>query len=273
MDMGMWNDVEEAFSNNAENRIKTLIGLKDSDDLFTGIDDQAYKKIVLRSLYSANEWWCRFIKKTMTREFPYTAIEKNEMCTSALYGISEKIYLRHFFNHDGSVIKDPEIKQVVIMQGYYGLAKIELKYNADNYIDISDFVDKLVKISRTDHFNAISKYPLNTGTLLQLYQNDIDIINKYKPMMYSAVKSCIGDTDNPYCKVYQHWIEEILETMKRCTVNKFDNFKDKMRPVDDLLHGFRIEQGMIVRDNIGMIRRLPQLMNDKEFYKKIYMKL
>ena len=272
---------EREFGDSVENRIKILRGLTDEDDFFKDFDKYIpeYKKIVLRSLYSVSDWWSRFLKGSMTRDFPYCAYEKNIMCTSAIYGLSERLYLRHFFNQDTSVIKNAEIRDTVILQGYYGLTRYEAKtfekYNDDKkerYSEIIDFIDIDRRIPRLLHTEATSRYPLNAGTILQLYQNDMEVIQSHIKEFYVAIYDCIGDEENPYCNVYKHMIDDVLDTFAKSTIDKFDNFKDKMRPSKELLQGFRLEQKLITLNTIGMIRRIPQIINDKEFFKKIYMK-
>lgn len=279
--MSIWDSMERDFGENVENRIKILRGLKDEDDLFKDFNcpSPEYKKIILRSLYSASDWWSRFIKGSMTRDFPYCTNEKNIMCTAALYGLSEKLYLRHFFNNDTSVIKNVEIRDTVILQGYYGLTRYAAKtfeqYKDDkneDYNDIIKFINIESRIPRIKHTEATSAYPLNAGTILQLYQNDMDVIQNHIREFYVAIHVCLGDKDNPYYEVYKHMIDDILDTFANATIEKFDNFKDKMRPSKELLQGFRLEQKLITLNTIGMIRRIPQIINDREFFKKVYMK-
>lgn len=274
--MSIWDARENEFGENVENRIKTLRGLKDKDDLFKDFDlpNPEYKKIVLRSLYSASDWWSRFIKRNMTRDFPYCTNEKNIMCTAATYGLSERLYLRHFFSHDSDVIKDNEIRRIVILQGYYGLVRYEAR-NYDGDEDALKLAESIIdinrRIPRIRHTEATSMYPLSAGTILQLYQNDMDVINNHMKELCVSITICLGGLDNPYYEVYKHMIYDILDTFAEYTINKFDNFKDKMRPSKELIQGFRLEQKMITLNTIGMIRRIPQIINDREFYKKLYM--
>lgn len=275
--MSIWDARESEFGENVENRIKTLRGLKDEDDLFKDfqLPNPEYKKIVLRSLYSTSDWWSRFIKRHMTRDFPYYTTEKNIMCTAATYGLSEQLYLRHFFNHESDVIKDIEIKRIAILQGYYGLVRYEARNYSDYDKDLIEMAECMVnldrRIPRIRHTEATSRYPFSAGTILQLYQSDMDVINNHMKEICIAITVCLGSLDNPYYEVYKRMIYDILDTFAESTINKFGDFKDKARPVKELIQGFRLEQKMITLNTIGMIRRIPQIINDREFYKKLYM--
>lgn len=271
-------DRETAFDDIVENRIKIIRGLTDDDDLFKDaiFPNDDYKKIVMRSLYSASNYWSLFVKKYLGREFPYGAVERNKICTSALYGLAESIYVKHFFKHEATVLMNKDIRDTLVGQGYYGLVRHEVKtsekYQDDMNEDILKFINIKERIPRLKHTEATTRFPIDINTIMTLYANDMDTIDRHMKELYASIYNSIGDPKNPYIELYKHLIDGILEDFANLTIDKFDNFKDKFRPAKDLIIGFRIEQKLLTLNTIGLIRRLPMIINDREFFKKIYMK-